>query len=664
MEGEFKAFNQQTTPEIYRTPFDETILNMRAAGIPGVPTFIGKPDKVKDFQKELARAHETVKNQGYTDNYGSVTDDGLDVFRIPISAQKKALLDLADEQGCLIEMNVALSLMEGDRGDARTGAELFHLSNGLFAWDPRWKASTKMNVWRIHCALRVGCNDDLDFVLKLATCYLEAKLAGREQLWAEQYFLNIDAFENAFVCQQDLLRIFLSKAEDRVGEMREMNVLLANKLRLIITKTLNAKLANIRRRSGFLVYILENEDDPSIFGIVPESCAGNWKHDEMAILVTATKKRVTVNGKQRVVPHACALVRPDSQSNLLDRNFFLDQFITIGSKLSISEIDGEFFIEDLLQAPAQIKVEYGEALDFSMLMDDFLRKTYKPSVVYDDAYAKELFKKVTQRIMVEWQDERRHKEAKLVSWKIENDIFTAVVAPYDERASVQKLARKATKEVTVVRVFRGPEDQKGWILAQADDGLQLSLECADMSMAYLATGLTQLEGKTVEVELKDDDWRIQGRPTLSSIELIIEQLTALRETILETGEVIMDAIIDRVDTVRNSATVYTISESGIVFSFQARVRNSDKLEVGDAIKISVGISAKESCYESSLFLEEYQINTMPSAKGWKYDADQESLSFPYFLQPETLEEFDIGEDVKERLIKKSWLYGFWPKVIS
>jgi len=654
-EGEFRSkFKMQTTPEVFRSPIDEILLMAKAAGISNELEFIGKPDSRSKFNLEIKRALSTIRRQGYTDEVENITEDGIDIFHVPLSPEKKALLDLADEQGCFVEMFTFLSMIETEKSDPRTGAEAFNLMHGLLVWDPRWTAATKLSVWKIHNALKTGCSDDLDFVLKLAICYLDAQKEDRTKQWAEQNFLNCETFENIFKAQSELLERFQSKAEGR--KLHELDISLANKLRLILANALKDRMVKIVAAGENLVYKFQEE----ICGIVHGACAGEWQEGDSALLITATKKNNILEGQQKLISHTCSLVRLESDKTQgLDRERFFDQKIFVGSRVSVVEGEGFSYIGEILAAPAQVKVEYGEKLDFAMLMDDYLRKDYKPSVVFSDEEIKENFKKIPRKVKLIWRDERRANDAKIVGWKTVDGVPCAVVIPFDERELLQKIKDEKKATVRIERVFKGPEDNKGWVLARTLEGVEFPIDCGELSLSYLNYGLKYLEGRQMTLSVKRVS--AQGMPILSNVNNIIRGLQNLKQEIAESDGLKLETIVDKIDSARNTITVFVVNEDCSIYSFLIRQRTIPAgLKIGDKILITVTLREKSCFIDCSL--EDYQVDSLPQESGWRYDPELERLFFPYFLDREKLKDFDIEEEFKEKMVKNSWNYGFFARI--
>lgn len=657
--AEFKnQFKIQTTPEIFRSPVDDTFLTVKAAGITENPSFIGAPDDRIKFNMEMKRSLSSISDGGYVDKTGNITDEGLDIFRVPLAPQKKALLDLADEQGCLVEMMTFLSMRETGKNDARTGAEIFNLNNGLLVWDKRWTAETKMHVWRIHQALRLGCVDDLDFVIKLAVCYLEVNQSGKEEQWALQNFVNLPVLERVFESQKELAEIFLTKAEDR--GMREINLIMISKMRLILANIYNGCKVRVKTRENKLVYELVGADD-GVCGIIPELCVGDWREGDEALLITATKKRNILDGQQKPISHACALVKLQSSPSALRKNSFLDQKIFIGSEISVVDDGKNFFIGKVLHAPPQINVNYGKKLDFAMLMDDYLRKDYQPSVTFSDEEAKIKFSEISEPVRCIWQDERKSPKAKLTSWVIKNGSPCAVVAPVDERRVIQKIKQENRVKVKIVKVFKGPEDEKGWVLAQTEESVDLSVETSDLCFSFLNYGLKQLEGRWLDLSVKR--FTMSGSPVLSNISRIVSELQYIKQKVDQEKTVELEAMIDRIDINRKIIIVFVIDDNGTILTFSAWERSMlEKFNIGDKVLVRISLRDEGQCYDYQ-DLEDYQIESLPKDWADKYKKEDRRLAFPYFLDEEKLKYFEVEESVKERMIKKSWNFGFNARIL-
>ncbi|PIS39270.1 MAG: hypothetical protein COT33_02850, partial [Candidatus Nealsonbacteria bacterium CG08_land_8_20_14_0_20_38_20] len=315
---------------------------------------------------------------------------------------------------------------------------------------------------------------------------------------------------------------------------------------------------------------------------------------------------------------------------------------------------------EVLQAPAQIKVDYGEKLDFGMLMDDYLRKRYKSSIVFSEEEAKENFQEIQGKVRLIWQDERRAKDAKVISWNMDNGFPCAVVVPFDERGIFQKIKDQKKAKVKIERAFKGPEDSKGWVLARTSEGVKFPIDSNELSLSFLDYGLKCLEGRWLELPVKRVS--IKGIPLLSNIDNIISELKPIRQEIIQTGEKEFDATIDRIDSIRNIVTVFVINDSGSIYTFQIRLRPiPETFKIGDRIPVTI-VLKEGRCYIRDCSLEDYQIESLPKENNWEYDEESERLFFPYFLDEEKIKYFEVNPEFKEKMVKNSWNYGFIARI--
>jgi len=654
---EHNSAKSQTTAEIFRSPIDETLLNARAAGVARQVEFIGAADDKAMFHLERKRAEASNKHAAYLDEHENVTEDGMDVFRIPISAQKKALLDMADEQGCFIEMLTLLSMIDSDKSDARTGADIFDIHHGLLVWDTRWTAYTKLRVYRIHQALKAGCVDDLDFAIKMAVCYLRAKEKGREGQWAEQNFVNLDAFENIFKEQDSIKDIFLSRAEER--DIRPIDLKMIKKIRMILSIVLQGKVVRILQTGETLVY--KFDQDQNISGIVHAACTGNWQEGESAILMTATKKLAVLDGQFRPVSHSCSLIKVGPQEQELNEDRFFDQHLMIDTRVAVVAGEGgRYYVNGVLKAPSMINMEMDQSLEFEMIVNDYLRANYKAQIPFDDRQAQGSFAEIKQRVRLVWQDGRTSPEAKIVGWTMLDGVPCAVGRPADERALLRALRQAGSTMAQIIRVFKGPEDGKGWVLTKTEKGLEFPVEISDLCLSFLTEGIKSLEGQRMELYVRDET--MHGLPILSNVDNIIDRLQERRKEIEGSGALQLSAKVDKIDRDRNFITAYVLEDCGMIYSFMIRPRNIPKdMRIGQDISVSVELNSKRR-FEDCL-LGDYESKNLPDEEGWEYDAENERLHYPCFLDREFMRELDFA-GLSEKILKASWFYGFWARMSS
>src|SRR5262249_37748455 len=124
---------------------------------------------IANFKAEIARSAAAARANGIVDDEGHLTPYGreLDRFAGLTSAAAALATMYADQLACVPEVVTALALLEvrSLRGTPKPGRH-FLLPVGL-----RWPAEWKVQAADRHRALAVGCSDDLDLVLRIATAW-------------------------------------------------------------------------------------------------------------------------------------------------------------------------------------------------------------------------------------------------------------------------------------------------------------------------------------------------------------------------------------------------------------------------------------------------------------------------------------------------------------
>ena len=175
----------------------------------------------------------------------------------------------------------------------------------------------------------------------------------------------------------------------------------------------------------------------------------------------------------------------------------------------------------------------------------------------------------------------------------------------------------------------------------------------------LSYGLKQLEGRWLELPVK---YTMSGRPVLSNFSRIISELQSIRQKVDQEGMVELEAMIDRIDINQKEITAFVIDGNGTILTFLAWERSMlDKFKIGDRVLIKLSLRDQRQCYDYQ-DLEDYQIDSLPTEEGWGYDKESGKLTFPYFLDEEKLKHFEAEEEIKKRMIKKSWIFGFKAKI--
>jgi HrpA-like RNA helicase len=374
----------QTVPEILRSPLEDAVLTLRAAGIPhsqimGAPT----EDQTVAFQKEDHRSFTALEQEGLIDNAGVITEKAVEVFHISVSAMEMALLTLADEHNCLLEMATVLSLMSTEEGSPRTGEGLYD-HEGLLVWNPRWNTSTKDWVWRLHQSLKAGCRDDLDFVGKIAFLYLRAQERGKEKQWAEYQFVNELVIRRAIVRRDERLAKFATRmqlgstfpsdttghAETRGRPIRLVDMDLIQRVRAVINAALPSKVVTLVHGDP-MRYNPGTTASLATPCVISGQCVGDWSKEEKAILLSAGKASVLVEGRPTVASVASFLVRAmhltDSKRGLC---ILADQIFPVGSVVDMRHENKKCRLVGIRELPGRFTPEFRQSCEKGNTTDD------------------------------------------------------------------------------------------------------------------------------------------------------------------------------------------------------------------------------------------------------------------------------------------------------
>lgn len=238
--SQFESFAPYTKPAVARECLDDVVIRAKRAGVSDIEGFAWLDAPPED---EIRRVEGLVTDRNYVDDDGDLTERGSEVFDLyqrigrfigegagaaARGLDMAALLILADRYGCLIEAATFLAIQR------RIGEGLYR-DDGLLHFDRGWPLETADLVGRLHSSLRAGCQDDLDFGLKLIALCEVVDLDGQEhggRHWAEAHSLNCDSIEDALRDRDQILSAFNQDARDR--PMRALSFGYFDRLRLLI----------------------------------------------------------------------------------------------------------------------------------------------------------------------------------------------------------------------------------------------------------------------------------------------------------------------------------------------------------------------------------------------------------------------------------------------
>lgn len=351
---EFEKAEEHTLPEITRSCLEDSLANLKGAGVIEVEQFpwMEKPSDHLQMKKEIERSQQSLKERGVVDRKGEIVEKALELMAIPRSSNEASFLFSADEEGCLFEAMTTLWLMSTREGEVRTGANLYSSGLGLLLWEPereieKWPAKTKAKVWAIHQELRAGCQDDLDFVIKLAVCFNKARAKGVAvaQEWAERHFVNYKSLQKILSEIDEL--IAESLGEEREESIREIDITSLDKIRALMASAWPERIVNLKPGEP-ITYPVAGKTK---VGVVSPLCVGNWQGKKKAVVASAIEGEAVIEGYPRRVPTASFMVQLPGQRE--GEDLFVDGRLPVGNLVQTEEkrpVDRDFRIGDTLEA--------------------------------------------------------------------------------------------------------------------------------------------------------------------------------------------------------------------------------------------------------------------------------------------------------------------------
>jgi len=386
-EEQFRQLPEHTPPAITRECLDDVMLKAKIAGVNDINKFswLESPPDV-----EVNRANTVLKERRLIDFDNDITDDGQELYRIAQSVSGlldaydynstqrsldvATLLQLADKYACLPEAATALSMMP------RMGEALYWKEDGLLQWNRAWDLETKDKISRIHNSLRAGCEDDLDFALKLFSLY-EEQLSWLPEYalddWSGRHFINEQGFELAFSAREALLDVFTKgKKSDAI---RTPNLASYDRVRLLMAVAWPDRVVTLKSGTPLIFPAPYSEG----VGILSRYSCGNWKSDDKAIVAMMDKGQLFLNGKFTHCPVGNFLIRPPRE---IPSNDPVDIAIALSAlKSSINEVilQQEKFADQIIPVGSRVEVNGGDTGIIKHLINQ--PKKVQPIIIVSDA---------------------------------------------------------------------------------------------------------------------------------------------------------------------------------------------------------------------------------------------------------------------------------------
>jgi len=632
-----EELEEHTSPEITRSCLDDSLTTLIATGVGKIDQFswIEKPAECPNMAQEIKRAQKSLQDREIVDQKGDIVEKTLELLGIPRSSTEASFLFLADEQGLLFETMTFLMLMSTRDGEARTGANLYNPHIGLLLWNPEMTAKTKANIYAIHQGLKTGCQDDLDFVIKLAWCFQRMKSNGLSREWAEYHFVN---YENLTKLLSDIDELIITIfGEERQESFRELDLESLDRIRLLISSTWPDRITDL-----------------SLI-IISAQCAGDWKVRKKALAMSFVDEETLINAYPQRTPVASFMVTIPEQVQKED--LFIDQRFPIGSIVEVKEEKGKTYLSKLEKVPSEIRVSNKKSVWSSEEKNEMKVSFDRRFILDEDSVG------CYQGI---WFGKNQSGRAKILEWKRgENSIPVAILSPFTESdISISRKEKEDPLRVNIHRIVRDPIGRNGWISVRTPIH-EIPVELNELSLSDWGAGLEQLEGRIFNLTVQAVDNK--GNLQLSNINRVIQDLNCLREQVVVEKEINLEGHIEEIREEEEKAVVIVPRAFGVVHSFEVHQdfipgKQVTNLRVGEDVIVRFSLpSTQEDHVRGECFVKE-EICALPDCL--RYDDKNDEMLFSYCLDKKDLTKWTARPEVIDFVWRHSWRYCLQVKIVS
>jgi len=646
-----EEIDEHTSPEIVRSCLDDPLTILKSSGISEVGQFpwMEKAGEWDDLAKEMQRSSKSLSERGVADSSGHIVEKALSLMKVPRSSTEASVLFLADEQGILFETAVALLLISDRDGTPHTGSNLYDPYQGLLYWNPSWTATTKSKVWAIHQGLKIGCRDDLDFVVKLAHCFQRAGSSGIAREWADYHCVNFRNLERIVSQIRDLVE---GLGEEREESLRQIDFSNLDKVRLLFISAWPDRVINLISAGSQILYGS---------GPVSPYCAGNWEGEKKSLAMAFIEEESAIGSVLQRWPTASFMV---SLSGKKDReDLFLDQKFPIGCWVETGKKDGKTVLLKVSELPPLQKQ--------SCKKDIWYDGTPDVSIPFSQSF---LFADAGEPAMPQgyWMKGAKSGKARIVRWAEEKGIPFAILSPFSE-SELQKFAEKVggEMEVKIHRIVRDPVSKNGFALARTAE-FEIPIEFSDLSLSDYGAGLELVEGETLL--LKVSGYK-DGFPRLSNLKRVMDDLASIAEEVSESEQrtrgsersfIDLSGILVEIAKDQEKAVVAIRRGDGVVQVFEVAQtfvpgQNLKYLRLNEEVGLRIfaldnGVEITADC------LSESELKSRP--KLWKEGRTENRILVPACLTDKDLAKWNARPEAVEYVKRRSWQYCLQARIVS
>lgn len=384
-EKQFTQLPEHTPPAITRECLDDVMLKAKIAGVHDVENFswLERPPET-----EVNRAVKVIKERQIIDFDKDITDDGQELYKLAQSVSGlldsfdfnstqrsldvAVLLQLADRYACLPEAATALVMMP------RMGEALYWQEDGLLHWNRDWDLETKDKISRIHNSLRVGCEDDLDFALKLFSLY-EGRLTWLPEYalvdWCSQNFINEQGLELALSARAALLNAFIKgKKSDAV---RTPDLASYDRVRVLMSLAWPDRIVTIRKGNPLTFSAPYSEGS----GLLSRHSCGNWEIGDKAIVAMMDKGQIFLDGSFQHCPIGNFLIKVPDKIPLNNPVDIAIAFSDLRANVNVTKLRQQKFADQIIPIDSTIDT----FIENTGIIKSFFKKTEKIRPVIVDS---------------------------------------------------------------------------------------------------------------------------------------------------------------------------------------------------------------------------------------------------------------------------------------
>jgi len=621
-------------------------------------------DSKEKWAAEISRSALSIHDSQFVTEKGLITEKALEIFHIPRSVQDIDVITLADEYNCALEAAVVLFLMASRDGEPRTGANLYSPGIGLLFWDINWTASTKLKIWRLHQALKVGCKDDLDFVIKLAYCFLRAEKNNIAELWTKYFQVNYQVMQEALNDARDILASHYRM--NATEEERAIDINIVGRMRQVFILTWQNRIAEI---TGDKPTPCLKAGKERIAAISPHCICSQPKGEEV-IMAAATDGTAIVGGYPRQMPVASFVVCLAEESKKEKKsNLFIDQILPIGSLINVTEKRKEILISDTVEFPPAINCYYRKTLNGN---GSPKKETLSAPAEFAEEFICGEFKEESFEATGDWIGKDTSDQAMVIGWTEESGCSVAILAPVKDAESKSSLKVGDTLKATIQKVVRDTNGKGGFVLASLNHNPCVPIEINAISLSPAGYGAEKIEGQILNLSVKGFDE--EGNLLLSNINSLIEDLRGLQKEISESEKatktsnriyIELSAVTVEIDEEEEKAIVAIERGKGIVHPFeisQNYVPGGDLKNLRIDEEIIVRLFNRTDDEISVEYFTEEEMKSMP--RSWRLNETKDKVVLPLCLEDKDLERWNVRSELVDFVKRHSWQYCIGARINS